>query len=70
MMRGFRVIMIGDGNATRNDEEHMSTLVSFHQTFGDIRSTDEPLSLLTARASARILRRAIRTVRVHPPFRR
>ncbi len=48
MMRGFRVIMVGDGNATRNDDEHMSTLVSFHQTFGDVRSTDETLALLKA----------------------
>ncbi len=46
MMRGFRVIMVGDANATRNDAEHMATLVAFHQTFGDVRSTDETIALL------------------------
>lgn len=48
MMRGFRVIMVGDANATRNDDEHMATLVAFHQTFGDVRSTDDTLKLLGA----------------------
>jgi len=46
MMRGFRVVLVGDANATRNDAEHMATLVTFHQTFGDVRSTDETIALL------------------------
>lgn len=46
MMLGFRVIMVGDANATRSDAEHMATLIAFHQTFGDVRSTDETIALL------------------------
>ena len=47
MMRNFRVIIVGDANATRNDAEHMASLVALHQTFGDVRSTDDTLGLLT-----------------------
>ena len=46
MMRGFRVVMVGDANATRNDAEHMASLVAFHQVFGDVRSTAETIALL------------------------
>jgi ureidoacrylate peracid hydrolase len=34
MMRGFRVLMVSDANATRSDEEHVATLVAIHQVFG------------------------------------
>ncbi len=46
MMRGFRVVMVGDANATRNDAEHMASLVAIHQVFGDVRSTGEVIELL------------------------
>jgi ureidoacrylate peracid hydrolase len=39
-MRNFRVIMVSDGNAAWNDEEHNATLVSIYLTFGDVMSTD------------------------------
>jgi len=50
MMRGFRVVMVGDANATRDDAEHMASLVAIHQTFGDVRSTDDTLALLAGRS--------------------
>lgn len=52
MMRGFRVVMVGDANATRTDAEHMATLVAIHQVFGDVRSTDETIALLALRPRA------------------
>jgi ureidoacrylate peracid hydrolase len=48
MMRGFRVVLVEDGNATRNDVEHQATLVAIHQTFGDVRRTDDVIGLLEA----------------------
>jgi ureidoacrylate peracid hydrolase len=47
-MLDFRTFMVSDANAARTDEEHMATLVNFIQTFGDVRSTDEMISLLAA----------------------
>ena len=48
MMRGFRVVMVSDANATRSDTEHVASLVAFHQVFGDVRTTDEIVALLAA----------------------
>lgn len=47
-MLDFRTFMISDANAARSDEEHMATLVNFIQTFRDVRSTDEMISMLAA----------------------
>jgi ureidoacrylate peracid hydrolase len=49
-MRDFKTIMVSDANATRSDEEHSASLVSFLQSFGDVRTTDETLALLTPAA--------------------
>jgi ureidoacrylate peracid hydrolase len=46
MMRGLRVIMAGDANATRSDAEHLASLVAIYQVFGDVRSTAELVELL------------------------
>lgn len=46
MMRGFRVLMASDANATRSDDEHVASLVAIHQVFGDVRTTDDILGLL------------------------
>jgi ureidoacrylate peracid hydrolase len=46
MMRGFRVIMVSDANATRTDSQHLATLVNIHQVFGDVRPTEEVMALL------------------------
>jgi ureidoacrylate peracid hydrolase len=47
-MLDFKTFMVSDANAARTDEEHMATLVNFIQTFGDVRSTDEMISMLAA----------------------
>jgi ureidoacrylate peracid hydrolase len=46
MMRGFRVIMVSDANATRSDSQHLATLINIHQVFGDVRATDDLMALL------------------------
>ena len=54
MMMNFKTIMVTDGNAAANDDEHNATLVAFYLTFGDIMPTDMLVSCLerNARASA------------------
>lgn len=46
MMMNFRTIMVADANAARSDEEHLATLITFVQVFGDVRSTDEVVGML------------------------
>ena len=41
MMRGFRTIMVSDGNASFTEEEHQAGLLNFITYFGDVQSTDE-----------------------------
>lgn len=43
---GYRVIMAADANAARRDEDHNATLYTVYRTFGDVRTTDEILTLL------------------------
>ncbi len=50
MMRDFKTILLSDANAARSDEEHLASLVSFAQVFGDVRSTDEAIGLLAGAA--------------------
>ena len=50
-MLDFRTFMISDANAARTDDEHLATLVTFIQTFGDVRSSDEMVGLLQAGAA-------------------
>jgi ureidoacrylate peracid hydrolase len=40
MMMNFKTIMVSDGNAAANDEEHNATLRAFYLTFGDVMDTD------------------------------
>ena len=47
-MQDFQVTLVSDANAARSDAEHLATLVSFIQSFGDVRSTDELIELLGA----------------------
>lgn len=51
-MLDFRTFMVSDANAARTDEEHLATLITFIQTFGDVRTTDEMIALLQAGAAA------------------
>lgn len=46
MMRGFKVIMVADANATRSDAEHTASLVAIHQVFGDVRTTADVVRML------------------------
>jgi ureidoacrylate peracid hydrolase len=50
MMLNFKTIMITDGNAAANDEEHNASLIAFYLTFGDILSTDETIAVLMKNA--------------------
>ena len=43
---GYRVIMLADANAARNDADHNATLTTIYRSFGDVRLTDEVLALL------------------------
>lgn len=46
MMDGFKTVLVSDANAARSDAEHTASLATILQFFGDVRSTDEVLSLL------------------------
>ncbi|MCC6006579.1 MAG: cysteine hydrolase [Rhodobacteraceae bacterium] len=46
MMDNFRVVMLSDANATRSDFEHMSALVTFAMSFGDVQTVDEAIGFL------------------------
>lgn len=45
---GYRVIMVADANSARRDEDHNATLYTIYRTFGDVRTTDEVVDLITA----------------------
>ncbi len=42
----FNVVMVSDCNAALSDEEHLATLESIIQQFGDVLTTDEVIQLL------------------------
>jgi ureidoacrylate peracid hydrolase len=46
MMTDFKTIMISDANATVHDQDHLATLSTFFQVFGDVFSTDELVDIL------------------------
>ena len=54
MMRGFRTIMVCDGNASFDQAEHEATLRNFIIHFGDVQSTDEVVERLKVRAAAAV----------------
>lgn len=45
-MQDFKTTIVSDANAARSDGEHLATLVTFIQSFGDVRTTDELIALL------------------------
>jgi ureidoacrylate peracid hydrolase len=53
MMLNFRTIMVSDGNAAANDEEHNASLIAFYLTFGDVMDTDLVIQCLERGGSAR-----------------
>jgi ureidoacrylate peracid hydrolase len=46
MAAGFKTIVVADANAARSEAEHVASLVTMAQFIGDVRSTDEVISLL------------------------
>jgi ureidoacrylate peracid hydrolase len=51
-MLNYKVIMVSDGNAARNDEEHNATLNNLFNIFTDVQSTDEIVAHLDSVSSA------------------
>lgn len=45
---GFRVIFIADGTAARRDQDHNAALHNIYRSFGDVRATDEAITLLSS----------------------
>lgn len=48
MMLDFRTVMLSDCCAALSDEEHLATLETFIQQFGDVMSADEAMTALEA----------------------
>lgn len=46
MMDGFKTVVVADANAARSDAEHVASLATILQFFGDVRTTDEIVALL------------------------
>ena len=53
MMLNYKVVMVSDGNAAENDEEHNATLRSIYLTFGDVMDTDMLVDILKRRSNIR-----------------
>lgn len=45
-MSDFKTIIVSDGNACRSDDDHLATLNTFMQVFGDVYSTDELVAMI------------------------
>ncbi len=45
-MQDFETTIVSDANAARSDDEHRATLITFIQSFGDVRTTDELVAML------------------------
>lgn len=53
MMRGFRTIMVSDGNASFGEAEHEAALRNFITFFGDVHTTDQAVDILTKAGGSR-----------------
>lgn len=51
MMRGFRTLMVSDGNASFTEAAHANALQGFIGTFGDVQTTDEIIKHLSESAT-------------------
>ncbi len=47
MMLDYKVVMVIDGNAARYDEDHLAGLTSFYQSFGDVKTADDTIAMLS-----------------------
>jgi len=52
MMLGFKVVFVSDGNAALSDNEHLASMITISQGFGDVRTTEETISILQAGEAA------------------
>lgn len=43
---GYRVIFVADANSARRDQDHNATLYTIYRTFGDVRTTDDVVTLI------------------------
>jgi ureidoacrylate peracid hydrolase len=50
MMLNFKTVMVSDGNAAANDQEHANSLIAFYLNFGDVLTTDEVIAGLRVAA--------------------
>jgi ureidoacrylate peracid hydrolase len=50
MMLNFKTVMVSDGNAAANDQEHANSLIAFYLNFGDVLTTDEVIAALRVAA--------------------
>ena len=50
MMVNFKTVMVSDGNAAANDQEHANSLIAFYLNFGDVLTTDEVIAGLRVAA--------------------
>ena len=46
MMLDYKVVMVGDANAARYDDDHLAGLTSFYQSFGDVKTTDATIAMI------------------------
>ena len=53
MMLNYKVVMVSDGNAAENDEEHNATLRAVYLTFGDVMDSGMIIDLLQRRSNVR-----------------
>ena len=51
-MQDFETTIVSDANAARSDDEHRATLITFIQSFGDVRTTDELVAMLNTQRLA------------------
>jgi ureidoacrylate peracid hydrolase len=54
MMLNFKTIMVTDGNAATNDDDHNASLVAFYLTFGDIMPTEMLVGCLERNARRKL----------------
>ena len=52
-MQDFETTMVSDANAARSDDEHRATLITFIQSFGDVRTTDELVAMMKGGGESR-----------------
>ncbi len=53
MMLNYKVVMVSDGNAADNDEEHNASLRAIYLTFGDVMDSNLIIDLLKRRSNVR-----------------